>query len=245
MPNEPDHASPSAELRDGIDTLWTRLLTHPFVMEMAAGNLPPEKYLFYVQQNLLYLPQYARAIAWGAAKSTDDQGLRAFTRSLDNIVNVEIAQNQRLRDRVAQLTAVRHPHASVLAPATLAYTSYLLATAAQGDALDIQALILPCAWSYGAIATHLTGQVVDHPVYSEWFAFFAGADYSKLVENLRQEFDESTRSASPAQKQRLPAIFATATRLEAGFWDMGYTSAHWPDLQPGHAAPDNYSQKRP
>lgn len=220
----------SEQLRAASAAQWDALLTHPFVVEMAAGTLPEAKYLFYVQQNLLYLPQYARAIAWGAAKSQHADRLRAFTSSLVNIVDVEIPQNERLRARVEQLTTVRRTAAQSMAPATLAYTSYLLATAAQGDALDIQALILPCAWSYGEIARNLIDQVAEHPVYSEWFHFFASDDYAALVKGMRAEFDEAALRASSAQQDRLPEIFANATRLEIGFWDMAHHSQHWPDV---------------
>ncbi len=220
----------SSELRAGVDAVWERLLAHPFVVEMAAGTLPEDKYLFYVEQNLLYLPQYARAIAWGAAKSPDNETLRAFSASLTNILQVEIPQNERLRDRVRSSTSVRHPAAGVMAPDTLAYTSYLLATAAQGDALDVQTLLLPCAWSYGAIASRLIDTMADHPVYSEWFQFFASDDYASLVHTLREQFDLSAVGASGTSRARLARIFADATRLENAFWDMAYDTRHWSDL---------------
>jgi thiaminase/transcriptional activator TenA len=220
-----------ARARERVGDLWDDLLTHPFVRGMATGTLPAETYLFYVQQNLLYLPQYARAIAWGVAKSVDDAGLRAFARSLENILDVEIPQNERLRDRVAKLAASEHPHAGEMAPATLAYVSYLLATAARGGPLDIQALILPCAWSYGDIAQALRADVVEHPVYSEWFAFFGSADYASLVAGMRADIDARSAAASAADRERALGIFHDASRLEAGFWDMAFSAHHWPDLE--------------
>jgi thiaminase (transcriptional activator TenA) len=219
----------SDELRAGVDAVWQRLLAHPFVVEMAAGTLPEEKYLFYVEQNLLYLPEYARAIAWGAAKSPDNEALRAFAGSLTNILQVEIPHNERLRDRVRSSTPVRHP-ADVMAPDTLAYTSYLLATAAQGDALDVQTLLLPCAWSYGAIASGLIDAMADHPIYSEWFQFFASTDYALLVSTMREHFDLSAAEASGTSRARMARIFADATRLENAFWDMAYDTRQWSDL---------------
>lgn len=210
---------------------WDGLLAHPFVRGMAAGTLPAETYLFYVRQNLLYLPHYARAIAWGVAKSVDDAGLRAFARSLENILQVEIPQNERLRDRVAKLAGAEHPHAGEMAPATLTYVSYLLATAARGTALDIQALILPCAWSYGEIAQASRDDVVDHPVYAEWFAFFGSADYASLVARMRADMDERAAVAAEQDRERALEIFQDASRLEAGFWDMAYSMSHWPDLE--------------
>ncbi len=68
----------TGDLRESSDQLWEQLTAHPFVHEMAAGTLPLEKFQHYIEQNLLYLPQYSRALALGAAKSRDDDELRSF-----------------------------------------------------------------------------------------------------------------------------------------------------------------------
>ena len=220
----------SGELRAAVAPIWDRLLTHPFVTGMADGSLPPKRYLFYVDQNLLYLSGYARAIALGAARAPDEQTLGTFTDSLVNIVRTEIPQNRRLRDRTRALVPGGHSDLPPeMAPATHAYTSYLLATAALGAALDVRAMILPCAWSYGEIANSLVGRAVEHPVYTEWFRFFASDEYTELVVRMRRDFDDATADVSPTGRQRLAEIFLTATRLEHKFWDMGYRAQQWSD----------------
>jgi thiaminase/transcriptional activator TenA len=222
----------SARLRRGVDALWGRLERHPFVLGMADGTLPPERYLFYVEQNLLYLPAYARAIALGVAKTRDSVSLQAFTDSLTNIVQVEIPQNEALRDRVRDLVPTAPPGEPVMAPATLAYSSYLLAVAAQGDIREIRTVILPCAWSYGDIARGLVDTAVAHPVYHAWISFFASADYAALVARMRVAYDAELADYTPAEEERLAGIFTTATRLEYEFWQMGYQARQWDDLTP-------------
>jgi thiaminase/transcriptional activator TenA len=226
---EPAADGPSAQLRRRVDGLWRSLETHPFVVEMASGTLPPDRYLFYIEQNLLYLPEYARAIALGVAKTRDEATLSAFTDSLVNIVRTEIPQNRMLRDRVRDLVPAHATVAPVMAPATLAYSSYLLAVASQGDIREIRTVILPCAWSYGDIARRLAPTAVDHPVYREWFDFFASDDYADLVDRMRVEYDAETAGASPREQARLTEIFTTATRLENDFWQMGYHARQWDD----------------
>jgi thiaminase/transcriptional activator TenA len=228
---EPAPEGLSAELRRVVDPLWRRLETHSFVVEMASGTLPPERYLFYIEQNLLYLPEYARAIALGVAKTRDEASLAAFTESLVNIVSTEIPQNERLRDRVRELVPGHGTETPVMAPATRAYSSYLLAVASLGDIREIRTVILPCAWSYGDIARGLIGTAVDHPVYREWFGFFASDDYADLVARMRADYDGELSDAGPSERSRLAEIFTTATRLEYEFWAMGYESRQWDDLR--------------
>jgi thiaminase (transcriptional activator TenA) len=218
----------SAQLRRDVSGAWEQLCRHPFVVEMADGSLDPRRYLFYIEQNLLYLPEYARAIALGVAKTTDSTGLEAFTDSLVNIVATEIPQNRLLRDRVRALVDDVDTSPVEMAPATLAYSSYLLSTASLGDERAIRTLILPCAWSYGDIAGRLADQVVDHPVYSEWFRFFASPEYGELVREMRAAFDADTADCSERERSLLAVIFGNATRLERQFWDMGYHQLRWP-----------------
>jgi len=97
---------PSARLRSQYSSGWTGLLCHPFVREMAAGALALEKFRFYVEQNILYLHEYAKAIALGAAKSRSRALLGRFSGSLQQIVDTELDQNQALLDRVIELGAI-------------------------------------------------------------------------------------------------------------------------------------------
>lgn len=219
----------SGELQRASEELWDELKGHPFVVEMAAGTLPMQKFLHYIEQNLLYLPQYARAIALGAAKSRNEKELHYFAGSLTNILEVEIPQNLLLWERVRGLVGSTEPRATEMAPGALSYTSYLLATAGVGTPVEILALIMPCAWSYGDIGLALEPTKVEHEVYSDWIAFFATEEYSELVTTMRATFDAYAADLGPDERARIADIFHTAIRLEKGFWDMGYELQTWSD----------------
>jgi thiaminase/transcriptional activator TenA len=225
----PPAPATSAEFRDHADVVWEPLVHHEFPRQLAAGVLPPERFRFYVTQNLLYLPDYARMLAAGAARSQDDRTLAEFTRALVNIVDVEIPQNQRLRDAIVALAGPVPEVEAGRAPATVAYTSWLSALAGSGDAVDIAAALLPCAWSYGEIARHLADTVVDHPVYTDWIAFFAAPEYAAVVQGLRSSFDRDLADCSERKRRRLADIFVTGCRLERQFWDQGLHATLWPD----------------
>lgn len=217
----------TGRMRAKYDHLWRELTAHPFVTEMAAGELELNKFQFYVEQNLLYLPQYARAIALGAAKSRDDEELESFAASLANIVDVEIPQNLKLCRRVRALTGTRTPMATEMAPGALNYTSYLLATAAVAGPTEILTLIMPCAWTYGDIGVRLEPGMAQHELYSDWISFFATDDYSKLVSNMRRKLDDQVAALGTVEQERLAGVFHTAMRMEKGFWDMGYRMECW------------------
>jgi thiaminase/transcriptional activator TenA len=104
----------------------------------------------------------------------------------------------------------------------IAYGSFLLATAARGDALDVMAALMPCAWSYADIGLMHAGEAAEHPVYADWLRFFGGAEYVDSIADRREVLDRLAASVSAARRRRLAELFTTAARLELAFWDMAY-----------------------
>lgn len=225
-------SSLSAEFRLRSDRIWERLHSHPFLRELAAGELPLEKFRFFLEQDILYLPDFARCMAMGAAKSATDAELRLFAAELDGTINLELPNQRRTLEQVRELGAEDRGGTLGKAPANVAYTSFMLAVAAQGGTLEIIAAILPCAWSYVEIAERLADRIVDHPAYKNWVSFYLTDEVVRLERKMRSDFDAMAADAAldAARIGRLAEIFATSSRLEDSFWQMAYTCDQWPDL---------------
>jgi thiaminase (transcriptional activator TenA) len=223
----------SADLRIQCDGIWAGLHAHPFLREISRGTLPLDKFRFFIEQDILFLSPFARCMAMGAAKARSEAELEFFTRQADGIIRLEIPSNRRLLEQVIMRGAQDRGGSLTMAPANVAYTSFLLATAAAGGPLEIIAAILPCSWSYIEIARKLKGEVVVHPVYSDWVSFYLSDEEDRLVMNMRQTFDDMAREEGPLSEVRrrgLAEIFAMSSRLELMFWEMAYTLEQWPDL---------------
>ena len=221
--------SMTGELRERCLGIWSSLHEHPFLQELAAGKLPVEKFRFYVEQNLMYLPEYARAIALGASGARDLGEMRSFSAALDNIVRIEIPANEALLREVIELGAEDRGGSVAMAPGNVAYTGFLTAAAVRGGPLEVMTAIMPCAWSYQEIAAALPrAGAAAHPVYGAWIGFFASEEYAQLVERMRAELDElAERDGAAAQD--LEPTFTMGARLELGFWEMAYSLEQWPD----------------
>ena len=224
-----DVASASETFRRDCSAVWDSLHAHPFIRELAAGTLPPEKFRFYVEQNLMYLPEYARTLAVGAAKARDLDDVRYLVGAVTNVLESEIPENRELHERVLSLGASDRGGSLAMAPANLAYTSFLVATAFREGPAEVMAAITPCTWSYGDIASSLES-VVDHPVYAEWIRFFGTPEYGTIVGEMRARLDRMAASVDEAARARLSELFTTSVRLELAFWDMAYDLGQWPDL---------------
>jgi thiaminase (transcriptional activator TenA) len=224
----------SSRLRADCAQIWSDLHAHPFLTELAAGTLPLDKFRFFIEQDLLFLPCFARCMALGAAKSRRQAELEFFTRQLDGIVRLEIPSNRQLLARLVSLGASEQGGSLSMAPANVAYTNFLMATAYAGQTLDIIAAILPCSWSYVEIARGLVGGIAQHPVYSDWVGFYVHDEEAALVQDMRDTFDHIARAELGGEdaRRRLSDIFRTSSRLEGMFWQMAYTLDQWPDLHP-------------
>ena len=56
------------QLRTAAQPIWEAIFSHPFVRELGAGTLSRERFLFFVQQDYLYLQDFARTLCLGGAK---------------------------------------------------------------------------------------------------------------------------------------------------------------------------------
>jgi thiaminase (transcriptional activator TenA) len=218
-------------LRGDSGELWQALHDHPFLRELADGSLAPERFRFYVEQDLFFLPELARAVALGVATAGDDDELRHFAEELVAVAESEIGNNRELLEQVLELGAPDRGGGLVAAPATLAYSGFLVATAHRGAALELMTALLPCTWSYADIAVGLRDGIVEHPLYARWVRYFASEDYVELIGRRRRTLDERAARIGPSRRRRLSEIFTMSTRLELAFWEMAYACEQWPDLK--------------
>jgi thiaminase/transcriptional activator TenA len=220
-------------MRDDCAAVWEALHDHPFIRGLADGSLPPDRFRFFIEQNLQYLPEYGRTMAIAVSKAADLTTMRLFADDLAGVLDVEIPENHELLRRTLELGARDLGGTEGLAPANVAYTGFLISTAAQGDPVEIMAAVLPCTWSYGAIAARLVsaGLVHRHPVYTEWIRFYTVPPYTDAVERMKADFERMAAGAGKEKLDRLSELFTASVRLERSFWDMAYGAEHWPDVR--------------
>lgn len=217
--------SVSAMLRERGAASWAAAVSHPMVAEIGAGTLPHATFRYYFEQNVLYLEDYARAIALIIGRAPDLAGITVLTRFLSQIVDTELPANYAFLARLggpAQASSAQPDRGAVMTPATYAYTRHLLDTAGRHDLPAGLAAVLPCQWSYGELATRLAAAMPADPVYADWIAMFAGDGYDELVQASTSLLDQHADPADAALMTSLAAVFDRSTRYELAFWDMAF-----------------------
>src|SRR5215469_1179064 len=206
---------------------WRAYTRHEFVLRLAAGDLPEACFRRYLVQDYLFLMHFARA--WGLAIYKSDtlaemrRAQRLVAATLDVEIGLHIAYCRRWRLAEADLAAAPE------APATVAYTRFVLDRGVAGDRLDLEAALAPCIIGYAAIAAERMADPatrLDRNRYREWLEMYSGAEYRDLAREAEAALDEQfARRGGEGRFPSLAATFGTAARLEADFWQMGLEAA--------------------
>ncbi len=97
-------------------------------------------------QDAIYLREYARALSLAGVRSPDVSTLVMFNGHSAGAITVERSLHEGfLKDLGVSREEAEATEAS---PTTLAYTSFLLRTAALGDCPEVLGAVLPCYWIY-------------------------------------------------------------------------------------------------
>ena len=212
-------------LREEASPIWERIFEHPFLVELAEGRLPLDKFRFYVKQDYAYLIEFARCLGLAAAKANDMDTMKALASLLEASLTVEIEMLERLCEKIdvppSQLREAEP------APANMAYIKHLLLVAYSGTVGEIMAAMLPCMWSYQEIGERMEG-VAEHPVYGEWSATYRSREYADLVDWFRKITDECASDSGESIKEMMRRHFILSSRYEYMFWDMAYRKEGWP-----------------
>jgi len=214
------------ELWNGIAGIYGAILAHPFLAGLTDGSLPQDAFAYYVVQDVLYLQQYARALAAVAGRAPDSAGTETFARHAAGIVNVE----RQLHDTL--LASLGIDPASVAtaqaAPTTLAYTSYLLAATQGGSYAEGVGAVLPCYWIYWEVGKELQRRGSPDPRYQQWIDTYSGEEFAGEVREVLAIADELGPGLAPAERELVGRHFRATSRYEWMFWDMGYRQERWP-----------------
>ena len=203
---------------------YTAIRQHPFVTGMADGTLERASFHFYVVQDGHYLHGFARALALLAARAPTEAITELFARHADAVMTVERSLHAGL---LAELTTTYAADTdSGVAPTTLAYTSYLIATCATGSFSDGVAAVLPCYWIYREVGRELLSRSSPDALYGRWIDTYGSEEFDRDVEDVL----ELTDSMALSERERQSAIdhFVIAARYEWMFWDGAYYRTGWP-----------------
>lgn len=209
-------------LRQQAGADWQHYVAHPFLRQLADGTLPEPAFRRYLTQDYLFLIHFARSYALLVSKLRTLAEMRAAAASMYAILDELPLHVGYCREWGLDEATMA---AETEAAETVNYTRYVLDIGHSGDALDLLAALMPCVAGYAEIGLGLlhdpTTRLTANP-YASWIRNYGDEGYLNGVTNAIGLLETLWRQrGSEARFAELSAIFTTATRLEANFWQMG------------------------
>ncbi|WP_148415415.1 thiaminase II [Haloferax sp. KTX1] len=214
-------------IHDEADEFWSAILDHPMVTRLGEGSLDEGPFRYWVRQDYVYLVEYSRLFALGAAKAPTLDSMGTFASLLESTVNEEMDLHRSYAAEFGIDTA--ELEATTPSPTTRAYTDFLVRTATLGSFGDIVAALLPCMWGFNETGRRLADAgAPDHDQYAAWVEMYAGDEFTELTDWCKSLMDDVAASATESDRERFRDLFRTSARYEYLFWDAAWRQEEWP-----------------
>jgi thiaminase/transcriptional activator TenA len=214
------------ELAAVAGPVWDAILDHPMVEGIGDGTLAEEPFRYWVRQDYVYLVEYGRVFALGAAKAPDLARMGRFADLLAETVDTEMELH---RGYAAEFgISETELEATDPSPTTRAYTDFLVRVAALGTFGDLVAALLPCMWGFNHTGRELADRgLPDHEGYARWVEMYASEEFTDLAEWCKELMNEVAADTSEADRERYRELFRTSARYEYRFWDAAWRQEEW------------------
>ncbi|CCK71274.1 uncharacterized protein KNAG_0G02165 [Huiozyma naganishii CBS 8797] len=199
---------------------WDDYVNHDFVRQVAEGCLDLQQFKFYIEQDYLYLADYARLHCVSASKAPDLLDIEKELLVLSVIKRSMNCHKQRLHDYYGVVDE-NHMEKVQRSDALNKYTRYMGEMARRGNWRELIAALAPCMVGYCAAVAKYVGKT-DPPkgsIYEDWTKFYSTLPLEESLAKGRYFLNHIARTCPENELERLIKIYGDVCALEAQFWD--------------------------
>jgi thiaminase/transcriptional activator TenA len=207
---------------------FDKIISHPFITELASGTLDEAVFARYLLDDAHYLGGYASALASLSARAEDPDGRVLLARSAAAAIEAERAMHRGyLLPRGVDPDAADAPEPS---PTCVGYVETLRATSVLKPLAVGVAAILPCFRVYAEVGAWIVDRSdpdPDHP-YRGWIDTYADPAFAESVREAEAYTDRLAARATTSAQDAMLTAYQQATRFEYMFWDAAWQNDRWP-----------------
>lgn len=197
--------------------IYERITRHPFITELAAGDLAVEKFVRYLAQDEIYIKNYGEEMFMLADMMPTEEMRSMFRAYAEGGMEAEHAMHDMLIERFGIDTAVE-PSA-----VTAGYMAHTRRHINSGSLPLALAAMLPCMWIYNEVGLYIYNHRNPNPnPYAEWVATYASEDFTEGTRKVLELCDSIAREATPEVRVQMREAYMIAAEYEWAFWDYGY-----------------------
>ncbi len=211
-----------------LNNLWTdsipvyeKILKLPFIQELTKGTLSIQRFSYYMQQDALYLIDFARALSLIAAKANSASDIISFIKYAEAAIVGE-------RELHAHyFTEYRIDPCAEKNCECFAYTHYLISTVATRSLEEAIAAVLPCFWIYRDVGNHIYKHFESNNPYEKWIVHYADEEVSSVVDEALLIAERMYEQASVFTQDAMRKMALQSSVLEWRFWDAAYNRQNY------------------
>ncbi|WP_321480405.1 thiaminase II [uncultured Bacteroides sp.] len=202
--------------------IYHKILELPFIAELMDGTLPREKFIFYINQDRLYLAEYGKILAGIMSRVKKSEHAKAFLKFSTDTVYVEGSLHETYLSQSEQAKIVEP------SPSCLLYTGHLHQVLATAPVETAIAAVLPCFKIYKKVGEYiLENCTTTNNPYKQWIDTYGGTEFEEAVTQAMAICDELAEACSKEQQQSMTDAFVRSAKLEWMFWDSAWRMEQW------------------
>lgn len=206
-----------------IQPVYERTLQLPFIQELMEGTLAKEKFLYYIEQDSLYLQSYGRLLTGIATKLDHPEYAQAFI----TFAKENMAQEKELHHSFVKEGA--RLNAGSPSPTCLLYSSYLLKHLAVSPVHKMLAAVLPCFVIYKEVGEYIySNQQSENNPYADWIETYVGEEHLESVRIAVAICNEVAEGCTGEQQKEMLEAYVLSAKIEHLFWIAAYNQEQWP-----------------
>lgn len=206
----------NTNLWEGCITTYKRILELPFIQELTIGTLSVRRFANYMQQDALYLIDFAKALALISAKADTTSDIISFIKFAESAIVGERELHAYFFDQYKIDCNIGKNRTC------FTYTHYLISTAATRSLEESVAAVLPCFWIYRDVGNHIYQHSETGNPYEKWILNYANETFSCLVDEALLIVERMYERASVFTRNRMRELAFQSSVLECQFWDDAY-----------------------
>ncbi len=183
------------QMSTAVNDVMEKIHSLPFNLELSTGKLPSNTFLFYLQQDALYLADYSRALAMTASRMPQRHLIAQFIQFSHGALIAERDLHESYFQRYKVANTANQ------SPACFMYTNYLLKMASSANIEEAAASLLPCFWVYRETGKIIAANAVktNHP-YADWIKLYTSDIFDSSVQAAIASVEELGLTASATCK---------------------------------------------
>ena len=203
----------------------SKIYAHPFNQQLGAGTLPHHTFKFYLEQDALYLRQFAKALGILSTRFDDKRYARQFKLFSDQMVSAELSLHFKHLKKMETKTFFS-PQKSLpikKIPTISDYTNHLLYTAKTAPIAEAVASCVPCFLIYKELGEQMKASCTPSNPYYDWIASYSGERFSMSTQLIIQTTNEfMSKTTCPKMKERICDAFFQSAKFELMFFDAAH-----------------------